>query len=481
MGMAMYVMHGYAQNVNSLRAGLDDFRKSVRNDLNDFRKQCIEEYIEFMSNPWKEFVEDKPVPKPKDDPKPPVVKPDDDNDDNKESIPVVIEEVVPPVVTPPQPQPIQPIEEVPVVEEKRVDFSFYGTSLSVRFDEANKIMLKDNTERGIAKALGLYKVEAYDNMLIDCLELRKELRLNDWGYLQMLKNLAYKVHGGKNNSAMLMLAYLFIQSGYKMRFAMCSDVLYLLFASNHVIYDSNSFRIGGDVYYGVEPLPNRLSVCEASFPKEQNLSLVMGASPKLAKESGNSRQIASKRYLDVKADVRVNKNLMNFYTDYPTSMIGEDFMTLWAIYANTPMADDIKEQLYPQLCSFLSGKSLLEAANILLNWVQTGFEYEYDDKVWGCDRAFFAEESLNYPYCDCEDRAILYTRLIRDLLGLKCILVFYPGHLACAVNFPDYIGGDYILLEGKKYIVTDPTYIGAPVGRTMPNMSNVKAKVILLE
>lgn len=156
-------------------------------------------------------------------------------------------------------------------------------------------------------------------------------------------------------------------------------------------------------------------------------------------------------------------------------------MTRWAIYANTPMADDVKEQLYPQLRSFISGKSLLESANILLNWVQTGFEYEYDNKVWGGDRVFFAEESLYYPYCDCEDRAILYTRLVRDLLGLKCILVFYPGHLACAVNFPDAVNGDYLLLEGKKYIVTDPTYIGAPVGETMPDMNNSKAKVILLE
>lgn len=481
MGMAMYVMHGYAQNANSLRAGLDDFRKSVKSELNDFRKQCMEEYIEFASNPWKEFVEEKPMPKPNDDPKPPVVKPEDDKDDKKESHPVVIEDVVPPVVTPPQPQPVQPIEEVPVVEEKRVAFSLYGTPLSVRFDEVNKVILKNNTERGIAKALGLYREEAYDNMLIDCLELRNNLRLNDWGYLQLLKSLAYKVHGGKNNNATLMLAYLFMQSGYKMRLAMCSNVLYVLFATDHVIYENNSYRIDGDVYYGAEPLPNRLNVCEASFPKEQNLSLVMGASPKLAKESGNSRQIASKRYQDVKADVRVNKNLMSFYSDYPTSMIGEDFMTRWALYANTPMADDVKEQLYPQLRSFLSGKSALESANILLNWVQTGFEYEYDVKVWGSDRAFFAEESLHYPYCDCEDRAILYTRLVRDLLGLKCILVFYPGHLACAVNLPDATGGDYVTLAGKKYIVADPTYIGAPVGETMPDMNNSKAKVILLE
>ena len=41
--------------------------------------------------------------------------------------------------------------------------------------------------------------------------------------------------------------------------------------------------------------------------------------------------------------------------------------------------------------------------------------------------------------------------------------------------------GDYILLQGKKYVVCDPTYIGAPVGVTMEGMDNETAKVILLD
>ena len=106
--------------------------------------------------------------------------------------------------------------------------------------------------------------------------------------------------------------------------------------------------------------------------------------------------------------------------------------------------------------------------------------YEYDNKVWGRDRAFFAEESLYYPYCDCEDRSILFTRLVRDILGLDCILIYYPGHLAAAVAFTDVVSGDYIMLNGRKFIVTDPTYIGAPIGKTMPRMDNKSATVILL-
>ena len=156
-------------------------------------------------------------------------------------------------------------------------------------------------------------------------------------------------------------------------------------------------------------------------------------------------------------------------------------MTRWAMYANTPLAQGMKDSLYPALRNAIQGKSQQEAANMLLNFVQTAFVYEYDDKVWGDDRAFFAEESLYYPYCDCEDRSILFSRLVRDLLDLKVVLVYYPGHLATAVHFTDYITGDYILLNNQRFTVCDPTYIGAPVGATMPNMNNGEAKVILLE
>ena len=82
---------------------------------------------------------------------------------------------------------------------------------------------------------------------------------------------------------------------------------------------------------------------------------------------------------------------------------------------------------------------------------------------------------------NCEDRAILFTRIVRDLLGLKCILIYYPGHLASAVCFNQQVTGDYILLSGNKFVVCDPTYIGAPVGLTMPNMDNKSANVIILE
>ena len=176
----------------------------------------------------------------------------------------------------------------------------------------------------------------------------------------------------------------------------------------------------------------------------------------------------------------VNRHLIDLYNDYPTGQYGEDFGTRWAAYANTPMPEKIKADLYPTLMEGVRGVPEAQAVNKLLNWVQTAFEYEYDDKVWGHDRAFFPTESLFYPYCDCEDRSILFSRIVRDLLNLDVVLLYYPGHLATAVKLNQDAKGDYLVYRGQRYIVCDPTYIGAPIGRTMPGMDNQTAKVIEL-
>jgi hypothetical protein len=223
-----------------------------------------------------------------------------------------------------------------------------------------------------------------------------------------------------------------------------------------------------------------MTVCDAAYPGEQMMSLGVPEQPELKKDLGERRTVIS-RFVNIQAEMAMNKNLMDFYTDYPTSYDGKDMMTRWAYYANTPVSPEVKDKVYPQLKQQIGNAPKLMAANMLLNWVQMGLTYAYDEKVWGHDRAFFAEESLFYPFCDCEDRSILFSHLIRDLLDLDVVLVYYPGHLYTAVCFNEDVTGDYIMVNGRKFTVADPTYYNANVGKTMSKMDNSKAKVILLK
>ena len=179
--------------------------------------------------------------------------------------------------------------------------------------------------------------------------------------------------------------------------------------------------------------------------------------------------------------VSLNQNMIDFFHSYPQACYNGNQSTRWVAYANTPLEEEVRSMLYPPLQRAIHGMSEREAAGLLLNWVQTAFEYELDDKVWGSDRAFFAQETLFYPFCDCEDRSILFSRLVRDLIGLEVVFIYYPGHLATAVAFNEDGAGDYVNYKGKKYIICDPTYIHANIGRTMPGMENRQAQIIALQ
>lgn len=466
--------------VDEFRKSYEDFKQQARKEYNDFRDEANRQYAEFMRQAWQQYKTLPAIPKPKDEEVKPVVMPEEDKDKPIDNKPVVIEDVITPPAPKPQPVPVAPIRERPKPEEKYVTFSFYGTECKVRFDDAQRFTIGDIDGNALAKAWEILSGEDYNNTIRDCLELRIRISLCDWAYLNMLDVMARRCMGDTNEATMLM-SYIYCQSGYKMRLGLAGGKVYMLYGCDHNIYDTAYFNIDGEKFYPFKCNVGQINICGAAYPDESPLSLMIPKGLLLAYDKTATRTLRSKRYQDIKTEVSVNKNLIDFYSSYPASEIGNDFMTRWAMYANTPIEKEVRDGLYTVLKSKIAGQNKKEAVERLLNFVQTAFVYEYDDKVWGHDRAFFSEETLYYPYCDCEDRSILFSRLVRDLLGLDVILVYYPGHLATAVCFDEEVNGDYIMLDGRKFVVCDPTYIGAPVGKTMPDMDNSGARIILLE
>ena len=394
-----------------------------------------------------------------------------------------IEAVVVPVVltVPPQPKPVNPIVENKV-SMATSDFDFYGTPMKVRWGNAEKFKLNGTSKKDISDAFLELTDKGYTNLVHDCLELRKEYKLCDWAYYKMLQNIAEKACGKGTNEAIFLQGVLLNQSGYQIRFALeDNSKLHIMSRMDGFPYDRGYLTADGKLFFLMDGCKAKnLTVCDAAYPGEQMMSLGVAEQPDLKKDLSDKRTVIS-RFVNVSADMQMNKNLMDFYTDYPTSYDGKDMMTRWAYYANTPVSPEIKDKVYPQLKQQIGNAPKLMAANMLLNWVQMGLTYAYDEKVWGHDRAFFAEESLFYPFCDCEDRSILFSHLIRDLLDLDVVLVYYPGHLYTAVCFNEDVTGDYIMVNGRKFTVADPTYYNANVGKTMSKMDNSKAKVILLK
>lgn len=463
----------------SFREQYENFRKQSIQKYTSFREECNKAYAENLRKSWESFRLLPEIPKPHEEEIPPVIYDDNKPHDPIEENEVPYKDTLPHIVPTPQPKPVEPIPDNTPINDNTFTFSFFNTDLKVRAAEQHKFKLHSLTGDSLASIWERLSGEEYNQIISDCLSLRSAYNLCDWAYLQMLRSFCLQFLKSENEATFL-TGFIYCQSGYKMRLAISKDSLGILYASKHIIYDCPYYVIDGDYYYMLGEPKDEIQVANTAFPDEKDLSLIITQSPKLSVSESDIKHKGAQTN-PINLTYKVNENLIKFYDNYPNSQIGDDPLTRWAIYANSPIDQDLSDSIYPQIIDTIKNKTELQAVNIILNFIQTAFEYEYDDKVWGGDRAFFAEESAYYPYCDCEDRSILFSRIVRDLLGLDVVLIYYPGHLATAVEFHSPVNGDYINLNDRKFTICDPTYIGAPVGITMPDMNNDEAMVILLK
>lgn len=454
-------------------------RLHFKDRFHSFRDSLNAEYVDFLAGAWKQYKSSEPVPRPKEIPPVPP-RPYVPEEDSDEPVVVTTPVVLPSVVPSPRPEPVEPINGQPVESLKTVDFSFYGLKPQVRVPQKSGLRIFDVSPRSISEGWKELSGGGWDAALADCLEIRERQQLSDWAYLQLLHTLSESVESDKN-AATLLCAYLFCQSGYKMRLAENGGKLVMLFGSRHHIYQTPFYVIDDESFFPYADRSWSLNICDVPFKGEKPLSLIIDGYQLLGDELSEPREIKSKRYPDMNVVSRVPLKLLDFFETYPPSAIGDNPLSQWGMYAEAPLSKATTQLIYPVLKEKLAGSTELEAANKLLNWIQTGLEYEYDDVVWGDDRAFFAEETLFYPYCDCEDRAILFSRLVRDLLGLDVALIYYPGHMAAAVKFNENVDGDAVMIEGRKFVVCDPTYIGARVGKQMPDLDSGRIEALELK
>ena len=470
--LSLFSLAEVAPAQDSLIDKFSSFRQSAVSEYDSFRDDATLRYAEFLRTSWVKFKSMPATDNPHDQKTPPTVY-DGTDDRHFCSVKVPYTRLVGKAE---QPQTASDIEGHSGCQQYFEFFSL-GLALKVRIPERNSHILSSLETADISEAWKILSDKKYNNLILDFLAIRRSHNLSDWAYLQVIQSFTDSFNDNKD-AATLLSAYIFARSGYKMRLGMDEYRLFLLFGTEDLIYGRPYFKIDGYNYYPLEGEASDMFIANFAWPDEKSLSMHIGKQL-LGEAGGNMRKFTSKRY-GITAECSTGKDRIDFFSTYPASQPTEDNMTRWARYANAPMDESTCSQLYPWLKFAILGKSLTEAADMLLDFVQTAFQYKKDEDVWGKDRIFFAEETLFYPSCDCEDRAILFTRLVRDLLGLEVALVYYPEHLAAAVRFPEGAEGDSFSTPDGEYTICDPTYIGAPIGKTMPGMNNSQAKLLLL-
>lgn len=508
----------YTVYATSPRSKYDAFKAKTTKSYNEFRKEANRRYADFIRKAWDEYSLDSIAENDNYDYVVPdvyiedgdsaivmsYIQTDDETDGLQESIVAgfskvkkgiskfarrligsheisnPIPTIVPAQPISPQPQPIAPIEVVPDLETAGQSFTFFGTDCEVSIPKSHGLDLEKLSNNNIANAWMRLSEDDFANTIKECLELRDSLSLNDWCYLKMLDALGNAIYGDSNESR-LFTAYVLAQSGYTVRLMKANGQLGMLYAPDYTVYGPY-FEEKGKKFYPYNFIGFNGEYVRYALKNESDFRIPYFETPKLTVKKSKPRHIKSSKYPDLDFDISLNENLIDFYNTYPDGFGDPNFMTRYAFRANVPLDPLIKETLYPMLREKLEGMNKADATNALLNFVQTGLVYKLDNEVWGKDRVFFAEETLFYPYCDCEDHAILFSKLVRDLVGLDVALVHYPGHLATAVCFGDEdVNGEYFIApNGKKYVICDPTYKVSTVGMQMTCVDSTQLQFIEL-
>ncbi len=317
-------------------------------------------------------------------------------------------------------------------------------------------------------------------VLLDRLsELSNELDLNDWGYCKLTFEAALKIDNNDRNRSYLLTWFLLVKSGYLARVGYQGGDIYLLISSKNRLYNVPFFRMGNEgVKYYVLSLRDSdrrpsgaILTYNDNYPEpSRQLNFGFGSLPKLGKAIDKRVIDIEYKGKDYSFHIDYNKDLINFYRYYPTTNL--------SIYFASQLSDPARSTLLPELKSAIQGMKQTDAVNFLLHFVQYATGYKTDSEQFGHQKFFFPEENLHYEYTDCADRAILFSYLVKTLLGLRVIGLEYPDHLSAAVKFATDIPGDYVMYQDARYTICDPTYIGAPIGEAMPKYRHMAATIV---
>ncbi|MCS7004912.1 MAG: hypothetical protein NZM38_06260 [Cytophagales bacterium] len=490
----------FAQNMD-----FDEWKKQRDAEFKKFKDERDRQFAEFLRKRWEDFHTfrgEEPFSNPK-----PNRMPKYDEKTKKstpQQLPVKdITKPLPPVPHPPKPigEPSEPQPELPEFKEPyrrtkstepfskptapqeiteaptnlmQASTTFFDINIPITYDKRYPISLKlPVNESNIAAYWETISNTDFQPLLQKFQEHRQKMRLGDYGYYRLVRTTAEKIHRNINDINMFCW-FMMIKSGYRCKIGFNENTVYLLLPFDGTVYAINYFKLDNATFYCMSPQlkeNSRLYIYSGDYPgATQHLTLQI---PQTMRFNDNYAVRTLKfTYQDkeYQFNVRYENSTIKYFYEYPQ---GE-----FSIYLDAPVDANTETDLLNAIRPHIVGKNEYDAVSFILAFVQFAFDYATDDEQFKREKPLFVEETIRYPFSDCEDRSILYAFLVRKLVGLDVVAVHYPGHLACATAFNFDVSGDYFILDGKKYVVTDPTYIGAPIGMQMPQFQGVEVKLI---
>ncbi|MFW5916377.1 MAG: hypothetical protein ACOCTM_02770, partial [Bacteroidota bacterium] len=340
--------------------------------------------------------------------------------------------------------------DLPVIHESgeshadlnRLSVDFYGAQLNLPYDPEMVIQINEKPgEQVIGNLWENVNNTQFTPLLDKCLAAKDRLQLNDWGYYLLLKNVCNELTSSSTNASRFLQWFFLVKSGYKAKMGYRGNNLFLLLPTSHELYQIPYLTLNNIKYYIMDGTgEGNIHTYEKDYPEARRLiDMTIPKAVQLPRDnSKRSVKVGDKSYT-----ISYNNNVIEFYQDFP-------LMDL-SVYFNSAVSNPTKQSMISTLKPEIENKSKEEAVSFLLEFVQN-LPYKSDQEQFNEEKFFFAEEVFHYKYSDCEDRSVLFSYLVNELLDIKTAGLVYPGHVATALQLDKAVSGRYINLEGNRYV-----------------------------
>lgn len=352
--------------------------------------------------------------------------------------------------------------------KKDINFDFFGTA--VAFNIANGMKsarFYPQDKDGILSFFNSCASSDYGDLIAEIKEVSDSMNLNDWGIYLLVNEISKKVHPNRDDSN-LMSWFIFNKLGYAVKVGLAKGNIVLMHYSKKTIYATPNYSFNNKKYYVISNYAKgsvgRLYSYKQDYPEATKpLDLALKSLPNFSEDLKSKTlnfQDYSKNYA---LNLEYNQNLIDFMATYPQA----DYETFF----NAPLDERTYASIAKDIKRYVDGMSASDAMNFVLRFVQKSFIYETDQEQFSREKVMFAAETLYYDKSDCEDRATLFSYLVKELFGVSVLGVKYKDHMATALYVP--MSGDSIEANNKKFIVADPTYINSNIGQSMPKYKSI--------
>lgn len=493
-----FLMPLHSTTLQAQDTEFEKWKKQQEAEFQEYQDQFDKEFIEMLENTWSEvginkgsdfYRETKPVTIPKAPPRPtteneaPV-----DRSPLRETLDLSIDFSESPASTSGTIKIREETSPFGTVETRNSAINFFSTTISLEYPAKLKELYSPN-DFSLTKTDNKQIADFWDSVsLIDhspivnyAQRIKKDLQLNDWGYVLLLNDFAHTIYEGYHPKLVTLYNwFLLTRSGYQVRIGYDQHAIYLLYGVKYDVFNTKYYTLDGQQFYIInlddtKKSPSSIFTYSGTHQQQnKKLDFTISEFPVFGSQNDRlTKELSfSFKEKDYTIPISINKNLITYFEYYP--------LTELPLFFSASMSNGTKKTIYEHLAPIVSEMTEVEAVNFLLRFVQTAFDYKTDQNQFNREKYMLPEETLYYPYSDCDDRSILFANLVQELVGIDVIGLRYSKHLATAVAFSDNIDGDSYTHSGTTYTVADPTYINATVGMTMSQYENEQPEIVAL-